>query len=129
MDINSSNLVNSPTSYTPAKATGSAEAAESKQAVKTESVLEELNNQDNQDTKEKKMSAWEIDSITASLNKIMQLTNADLQFKIHDKTQQLMVQLVDIKEDKVLKEFPPHELLDTMAAIRDYIGLLLDKKA
>ena len=39
-----------------------------------------------------------------------------------------MVQIVDQSNDKVLKEFPSREFLDTMAAIRDYVGILLDKK-
>ncbi|HWQ89284.1 MAG TPA: flagellar protein FlaG [Desulfitobacteriaceae bacterium] len=66
--------------------------------------------------------------MTQEMNKFMQLLDADLKFVLHEGTKQLMVQVVDTREQKVLKEFPPHELLDTMAKIRDYVGLLLDKK-
>jgi len=48
---------------------------------------------------------------------------------VYDKTQQLIVHVVDLKTRRVLKEFPPHQLLDTIAAIRQYLGVLLDKKA
>lgn len=71
----------------------------------------------------------DIEAISQEMNKFMELLNADIRFTIHEKTGKLMVQVVDIKKDKVLKEFPPHEMLDTMAKIRDYVGLLLDKKA
>ncbi|MCX7780195.1 MAG: flagellar protein FlaG [Negativicutes bacterium] len=67
--------------------------------------------------------------ITKELSKFMAYLNADIQFELHDKTQQLMVRVVDTKENKVLREFPPKELLDTIANIREYVGVLLDKKA
>jgi flagellar protein FlaG len=70
----------------------------------------------------------EIKNITQEMNKFLQLLNADLKFQLHEGTKQLMVQVVDTKTQKVLKEFPPHELLDTIAKIRDYVGVLLDKK-
>jgi flagellar protein FlaG len=70
----------------------------------------------------------ELTELTDALNKFMTDMNADLQFAIHEKTHRMMVRLVDIKTQKVLKEFPPHELLDTLAAISEYVGALLDKK-
>lgn len=66
--------------------------------------------------------------MTEEMNKFMQLMNADIQFTMHEKTQQLMVQVVDTKQQKVLREFPSHEFLDTMSKIRDYVGMILDKK-
>lgn len=63
------------------------------------------------------------------MNQMMTALNTDLRFSIHEKTNQLMVQMVDIKKDKVVKEFPPHEFLDMVAKIRDYVGMILDKKA
>ena len=76
----------------------------------------------------KKLSSEDAKIITHEMNKFFQLINADLQFAIHEKTNQLMVQVVDTKENKVLREFPSHELLDTIANIREYVGVLLDKK-
>lgn len=75
------------------------------------------------------LSKEDAKNITEEMNKFFQMINADLQFALHDKTKTLMVQVVDAKENKVLKEFPSHELLDTIARIRDYVGVLLDKKA
>jgi flagellar protein FlaG len=71
----------------------------------------------------------DIEAVSQEMNKFMELLNADIRFTIHKKTGKLMVQVVDVKKDKVLKELPPHEMLDTMAKIRDYVGFLLDKKA
>lgn len=127
MDIQASALVGKglTVSYTPVKA--------NKVGVDAKPGVEELNSetgniQAGSMQEQYNMSTDEIKKPMDDLNKIMQLVNADLQFEIHEKTQRLMVRLVDVKTDKVLKEFPPHELLDTIAAIRDYIGFLLDKK-
>ncbi|MDT8903914.1 flagellar protein FlaG [Anaeroselena agilis] len=70
----------------------------------------------------------EMENVTDAMNKFMESLNADLQFAIHEKTNRMMVRVVDVKTHKVLKEFPPHELLDTLAAISEYVGALLDKK-
>lgn len=126
MDINAGNISNISSSYTPVKTANATINIDTNTEATPELTKEK---QKCQTGKEKEMSKAEIDKTTADLNKIMQLLTADLQFSIHEKTQRIMVQLVDTKEQKVLKEFPPHELLDTLAAIRDYIGLLLDKKA
>lgn len=75
------------------------------------------------------LSRDEAEQVTDKMNKLMQLINTDLQFSLHEKTKRLIVQMVDKRDGTVLKEFPPHELLDTIANIQEYVGMLLDKKA
>lgn len=75
------------------------------------------------------LSRDEAEKVTDKMNNLMQLINTDLQFSLHEKTKRLIVQMVDKRDGTVLKEFPPHELLDTIANIQEYVGLLLDKKA
>lgn len=67
-------------------------------------------------------------SVTQELNKFFEYLNTDIQFELHERTQRLMVKVVDLKNDKVLKEFPPQEFLDTIANIQEYVGVLLDKR-
>ena len=76
----------------------------------------------------KNLSKEDMSLISRELSRFMELLNADIQFSLHEKSQRLIVQVVDMDQKKVLKEFPPHELLDTMAKIREYVGVLLDKK-
>lgn len=66
--------------------------------------------------------------MTEAMNKFVQAIDANIRFKVHEKSNQLMVQVVDQVKNIVLKEFPSSEFLDTIAAIRDYVGILLDKK-
>lgn len=82
----------------------------------------------NKSNREIELTNDEMGQVTDELNKFMDKINTDLKFEIHEKTNRVMVQVVDSKDQRVIKEFPPHELLDTLAAISDYIGVLLDKK-
>lgn len=77
----------------------------------------------------KELTEEELLKMNAALNRFMQLMDANIQFTLHEKTNRLIVRVVDSKEGKVLKEFPPKEMLDVMARIREYVGALLDKKA
>ncbi|WP_188399504.1 flagellar protein FlaG [Sporomusa sp. GT1] len=128
MDIQTTILGKGNTSaaFTAAKASGRA-GVNTKPERQPEPIAEEENKQPG--FKAQTKLEQDVAKATDDLNKIMQLFNADLKFEIHEKTQRLMVRLVDTKTDTVLKEFPPHELLDTLGAIREYIGILLDKKA
>jgi flagellar protein FlaG len=98
---------------------------------KDNEITTEGNNMHSKDgTAEKKdIKPEEIKNINSMLNKFMENINADIKFVFHEGTKRLIVQVVDTKENKVLKEFPPHELLDTMARIREYVGVLLDERA
>jgi len=79
--------------------------------------------------KRKELSKEELSSINSELNKFMSFIDPDIKFMIHEKSKQLMVQFVDTKNQRVIKEFPSHEMLDMMANIREYVGALLDKRA
>lgn len=77
----------------------------------------------------KNLTEEEMDSLTKKMTKLMELINSDIHFKLHEGTDRMMVQVVDTRDGTVLKEFPPHELLDTLGKIKEYVGILLDKKA
>lgn len=70
-----------------------------------------------------------VQDVANKLNDFMESMDTDIRFQIHDKTKRLVVQIVDAKDNRVIKQYPPREFLDTIAAIRDYIGMILDKKA
>lgn len=70
----------------------------------------------------------ELQGIATELTKFMQSLNTDIHFSVHEKSGRMMIQVVDPSTKEVLKEFPPEELLDTIGAIREYVGALLDKK-
>lgn len=136
MDVNTVNLngSNTATSYqtgtnaNPAvKLPVAALGQESGAMVKTTGSGEKIDTK--QEDAYKNISKEDLSNVTSELNKLLQLMNPDIQFAIHERTKQLMVQVVSVKDKQIIREFPSHELLDTIANIRDYVGVLLDKKA
>lgn len=82
----------------------------------------------NEKESKKPVNSKELTQKTEAMNQFFEAMDASIRFTIHQKTNELMVQVVDQSNNKVLKEFPSREFLDTMAAIRGYVGMLLDKK-
>ena len=74
------------------------------------------------------LTRQQMENVTSDLTQFMKAMNTDINFSIHEKTGRLIVQVKDSK-GTVVKEFPSHELLDTLAAISESIGALLDRKA
>jgi flagellar protein FlaG len=91
-------------------------------------ALEELTTPLDNQLNNNPVDSQELAKMTEVMNKFVKAMETNLHFEIHEGTKQLIVQVVDQTNNKVLKEFPPRDFLDTIAAIRDYVGILLDKK-
>ncbi|ABZ83359.1 flagellar protein flag, putative [Heliomicrobium modesticaldum Ice1] len=61
-------------------------------------------------------------------NAFLLAINTDIRLQWHEEMEQFSVQVYDQRNNRVLREFPPQEFLDTMAKLREYVGILLDKK-
>lgn len=75
----------------------------------------------------KELTLEDLSEINYQFNKFFRMMHSNIQFTLHDRTNTLMVEVVDM-DGNILKEMPPHEMLDVMANISEYIGTLLDKK-
>lgn len=84
---------------------------------------EERKNKEDVANDEKEMSA-----ITEILNKFVAQWNAHLQFSLHKEASIMSIKFIDMKNNKVLKEFPAEEYLDMIGNIRKYIGTMVDEK-
>jgi len=52
----------------------------------------------------------------------------DLQFAVHEATGEIMVTVRDEATGKVIREIPPHEILNLAAKVEAMVGILFDKK-
>ena len=66
--------------------------------------------------------------MTDSLNKFMESSNTELRFKLHDELKEYYVTIIDSKTDEVVREIPSKKLMDIHAAMREFVGLLVDRK-
>lgn len=54
--------------------------------------------------------------------------NSEAVFGIHEKTNRVMIKIVDKETKKVIKELPPEKTLDMIAKVWDMAGILVDER-
>lgn len=69
-----------------------------------------------------------VENVVEDMNDIVEKVREHLQFKVHEDTNRLMVQIIDLSTREVLKELPPEEMLDLSARIQEMVGILIDEK-
>ncbi len=95
--------------------------------------LEEVNKfnqavEDKAEKKQKDPSEEELEDGVEQLNGAVHAFHEDLNFKLHEKSERMMVELVNVDKDEVIKEFPPKEMLDMLGRIKEMVGLIIDEK-
>lgn len=59
---------------------------------------------------------------------VEKILNSEINISFHEKTNRILVKLVDPKTKEVLREIPPEKLVDMMASLGEEIGLFVDEK-
>ncbi|MCT4592706.1 MAG: flagellar protein FlaG [Anaeromicrobium sp.] len=63
------------------------------------------------------------------MNSDLPFRNTSLKFAIHDKTNEIMVKVINDDTHEVIREIPSEKVLDMVAAVLERTGLILDTKA
>ena len=69
-----------------------------------------------------------IDEAVENLRSAGDLFNKRLDFRVDEKTNRIVVKVIDTRTDKVIKEIPPEQLLHLAAKIQEMVGLLVDEE-
>ena len=77
---------------------------------------------------EQQLPADKAKQMTDSMNTFLESANTQLRFKFHEKLNEYYVTIVDSTTDEVIREIPSKKLLDIHAAMREFVGLLVDRK-
>lgn len=70
----------------------------------------------------------QVEKAADKLNRLMNLIDKRRVFKVHEKTHQLMIKIIDERTNEVLDEIPPERLLDILSGIAEAAGILVDKR-
>lgn len=62
------------------------------------------------------------------VNKMLEGTNRRCVMSVHDKTNVIMVKVVDNITNEVIREIPPKKILDMVANMMEMAGLLVDER-
>ena len=60
-------------------------------------------------------------------NKTMETYNTELRFSIHKESGELMVKVIDTRDDSVIRQIPPESVLDFSSRVKKMLGVILDK--
>lgn len=66
--------------------------------------------------------------MTDSMNKFLASTTSQLKFQFHEELSEYYVTIIDTDTDEVIREIPSKKLMDIHAAMREFVGLLVDRK-
>ena len=88
-----------------------------------------FNNQSKDDKTKKEFKEDDVKEISKALSEFMSKLNTNLEFDYYEKLGRFAVKMVDKETKEVIKEFPPEKILEAMEKTREWIGLILDKKA
>lgn len=70
-----------------------------------------------------------LDAKIAAANEELAALDRDLRFAIHDKSGEMIVEIVDTKTGEVLREQPSRKFLDLIVRLREMVGLFLDARS
>ena len=70
----------------------------------------------------------EVERVAEKLNRLMGLFEKSMKFEVHEKTNRIMVKIIDDESGEVLTEIPPEKILDILSSLQEFVGLLVDKK-
>jgi len=71
----------------------------------------------------------ELQKFADQVNTFLQPTQTHVQFKYHDELQEYYAVIVDNNSDEIIKEIPSKKILDMYAAMTEFMGLFVDRKA
>lgn len=75
-----------------------------------------------------RMGEHETEQAVERMNAFLRSGDSHIQFALHEKSKQMMVEVINNETQEVVRTFPPKELLDLAAKIGDMVGALVDKK-
>lgn len=77
---------------------------------------------------QQEMPMGQAKEMVESMNNFLSSADSQLKFVFHEQLNQYYVTIVDSKTDEVIREIPSKKLMDIHAAMREFVGLLIDRK-
>ena len=75
------------------------------------------------------MSEESVSQMTEAFNKLMSKINCNLEFSYNKEVDLFNVKMIDKETKKVIKEFPPEEMIENMIKSKEWLGAFIDRMA
>ena len=70
----------------------------------------------------------DLQKVTIQANEALEVVNTQLVFQVHEGTGRPLVRLVESATQEVIREIPSEKMLDVLAGIWEWAGLIVDRK-
>jgi flagellar protein FlaG len=67
--------------------------------------------------------------VVSELNDVAKVLQTNLQFSIDEKTNKIVVKVLDADTQKVIRQIPPEDVMKMSARIQELLGILFDQMA
>ena len=95
---------------------------------KQSETLEKLRLEEVKPVEKKTYSEEEVVEFIEEANKKFVIYDRKFEVSVHEKTQQVMVKVLDSVTDELIREIPPEKMLDIVAGLLEVAGIIVDKK-
>jgi flagellar protein FlaG len=101
-----------------------AKAYTNDQVQKGDNVLQNGNTEE----KEYQVTGKLISEAVEKLNKMFEESNRRFEYSVHEKTNRVIIRVIDEATNTVIKEIPPEKILNIMASLMELAGLIVDER-
>ncbi|MFB6468943.1 flagellar protein FlaG [Cytobacillus sp. Hz8] len=105
------------------------EAQYKPEALQTKTALNISTNDVKEDSQEQtQFQQKKVQEVVKGLNDFIEPSRTSLKFEYHEKLDEYYVKLIDENTHEVIREIPSKKVLDMYAAMKEFLGLMVDKK-
>ncbi len=112
----------------PKLTNGNAKKGEVQDVNKASNITKENQETDKKKGKEITIFEEDIEKTISMANKKIEPLFLEFHYKIHQKTNQLMISVINTQTKEVVRDIPPEKTLDALAKMWELTGILVDKK-
>lgn len=70
----------------------------------------------------------DLEALMNSLNEFIQPAHTSIKFELHDKLEEYYVKVINDDTKEVIREIPSKKMLNIYAAMKEFLGLMVDEK-
>lgn len=85
-------------------------------------------NQQNADTQDYPITEKVVAEAVGRVNKAIEGSSRRFVYSVHEKTNEIMIKVIDERTKEVIREIPPKKILDMVANMLEMAGLLVDER-
>jgi len=80
-----------------------------------------------EDNAEKTPSSQLLGDAVDKANRTLETYGTELRFSIHEESGEVMVRVINTRDDSVIREIPPERVLDFVASVKKMLGIIIDR--